>query len=88
MTSDTDLDPPVSHAVAEGWANFAEVILPVVGGDEHAQAHIAFHFGALYVLQIIQQIVADRSVEGTALALGVLDAELEAFMKAHAIVVQ
>jgi hypothetical protein len=88
MPSDTDLDPPPSHAIAEGWANFAELIFQGVGADENAPAHIAFHFGALYVLHIVQQIVADRSVEEAALALDMLSAELEKFMRAHGVAVQ
>jgi hypothetical protein len=50
MRSDIDNDPPISHAITDGWADFAETILPSIGGTEHAQAHVAFHFGALYVL--------------------------------------
>jgi hypothetical protein len=50
-------------------------------------AVVAFHFGAMYVLQIAQQVIADRSGEEVSLALGMLDAELEQFMKAHAIAV-
>jgi hypothetical protein len=63
MPSDTDLDPPPSHAIADGWANFAETVLPTIGGADHAEAHIAFPFGAMYVLQILEQIVADMSAE-------------------------
>jgi hypothetical protein len=37
---------------------------------------------------MLQQILANRSVEETALALDMLNAELEEFMKAHAIAVQ
>jgi hypothetical protein len=88
MPSDIGLDPPVSHAIADGWANFAETVLPTIGGTDHAQAHIAFHFGAMYVLQIVEQVVAHRSVEEAALALGMLDAELDEFMKSHVIAIQ
>jgi len=88
MHSDTDFNPPVSHAVADGWANFAETVLPSISGVEHAQAHIAFHFGALYVLQIVEQAVAHESAEAAALALSTLGAELDEFMKAHAIAIQ
>jgi hypothetical protein len=88
MHSDTGFDPPVSHAIADGWAKFAEKVLPTVGGGEHAQANVAFHFGAMYVLQIVQEVVADRSVEGAALALSMLDAELNQFLKTHAIAIQ
>jgi hypothetical protein len=35
---------------------------------ELAQAHIAFHFGAMYVLQIAQQVIAERSGEAVSLA--------------------
>jgi hypothetical protein len=88
MPSDIDLDPPPSHAIADGWADFAATILPAIGGSAHAEAHIAFHFGAMYVLQIAQQMLALRSGEEVALALGMLDAELDQFMKAHAVAIQ
>jgi hypothetical protein len=88
MRSDIDNDPPISHAITDGWADFAETILPSIGGTEHAQAHVAFHFGALYVLQIVEQVVAQRSVEEATLALGMLDAELDEFMKSHALLTQ
>jgi hypothetical protein len=54
MPSDIDDDPPVSHAIAEGWAEFAQRVLPTIGGNEGAQAHMAFHFGALHALQILE----------------------------------
>jgi hypothetical protein len=79
MPTATDLDPSISHAIADGWANFAEAILPGVGGDAHAEAHIAFHFGAMYVLQILEQVVEHGSAESAALALSTLGAELDEF---------
>jgi hypothetical protein len=88
MPTDIDLDPPISHAIANGWADFAQTILPGVGGDKDAGAHIAFHFGAMYVLQIALHVLAERSGEEAALALGMLDAELDEFMKAHAVAIQ
>jgi hypothetical protein len=88
MPADTDLDPPISHAIADGWADFAATILPRIGGDAHAEAHVAFHFGAMYVLQLVGQVVAERSAEAAAVALGMLNAELEEFMTAHAVAVQ
>jgi hypothetical protein len=88
MLSDIDDDPPISHAIADGWANFVKTVLPSIGGNELAQAHIAFHFGAMYVLQIAQEVIADRSGDEVSLALGMLDAELEQFMKSHAIAIQ
>jgi hypothetical protein len=88
MPNDIDLDPPISHAIADGWADFAATILPAVGGDPHAEAHIAFHFGAMYVLQILEQVVEHGSAEAAALALSTLDAELDEFMKAHAVALQ
>jgi hypothetical protein len=88
VPSDIDDDPPVSHAIADGWANFVETVLPSLGGDEHAEAHIAFHFGAMYVLQIAQQVIVDRSGEEVSLVLGMVDAELAQFIKAHAIAIQ
>jgi hypothetical protein len=83
MPTDTDLDPPTSHAIADDWNNFAETVLPSVGGYAHAEAHIAFHFGAMYALQILEQAVEHGSAEAAALALSMLTAELEEFMKTH-----
>jgi hypothetical protein len=71
-----------------GAADFAATVPSSIGGAEHAQAHIAFHLGAMYMLQIAQHVIADRSGEEVSLALGMLDAELDQFMKSHAIVVQ
>jgi hypothetical protein len=88
MPAAIDLDPPISHAIADGWADFTETILPAIGGSPHAEAHIAFHFGAMYVLQIALHVLAERPGEEAALALGMLDAELDQFMKAHAVAVQ
>jgi hypothetical protein len=84
----SDLELPASHAIADGWGDFAETILPVIAGTDHAQAQIAFHFGALYVLQIAQQVIANRSGEEVSLALAMLDGELDEFIKAHAVVTQ
>jgi hypothetical protein len=88
MPSDIDDDPPISHAIGDGWASFAKTVLPSIVGNEHAQAQVAFHFGALYVLQILEQAVEHRSAETAALVLGVLTAELDAFIKAHAVAIQ
>jgi hypothetical protein len=88
MPNDTELDLPASHAIADGGTEFAAKVLPSVGGTEHAQAHIAFHFGALYVLQILEEAVAHESAETAALALGMLTAELNEFVRAHAITTQ
>jgi hypothetical protein len=88
MPSDTEGDPPVTYAIAEGWAKFAETVLPGIGGGPNAGAHVAFHFGALYVLQLVSKVVGERSAEAAAVALGMLNAELEEFMEAHAVVVQ
>jgi hypothetical protein len=87
MRSDFD-DPPISHAIADGWAEFAERVLPSVHGTEHAEAQVAFHFGAMYVFQLTQQVIADRSSEAVSLPLEMLEAELEQFVKSHAIVIQ
>ena len=88
MPDQFDLDPPISHAIGDGWSNFAETVLPAISGSNNAKAHVPFHFGAMYVLQIAQQVMTHRSGEEVSLALGVLDAELDQFMKSHAIVVQ
>ena len=42
MASDSDPHRPPSHVIADGWEEFAKVILPTVGGSEHADAHVAF----------------------------------------------
>jgi hypothetical protein len=42
----------------------------------------------MYVLQIAQQIIAERSGEEVSLALGMLDAELDQFMRSHAVAMQ
>jgi hypothetical protein len=42
----------------------------------------------MYVLQIVKLIVADRSAEDAALALGMLDGEIEEFLQAHAVAMQ
>jgi hypothetical protein len=88
MPTETDLDSPTSHTIADGWANFAETVLPGIGGDAHAEARIAFYFGAMYVLQILEQVVEHGSTESAALALSMLSAEFETFMKAHAVTAQ
>jgi hypothetical protein len=88
VPSDIDDDPPISHAITAGWADFAKTVLPSVGGGQHAPAHVAFHFGAMYALKIVQEIIAQRSGEEVPLVLGMLDRELEQFMKAHAVVIQ
>jgi hypothetical protein len=59
-----------------------------IGGGTDAEAHIAFYFGAMYLLQLVEQIVADESAEKVALALDMLNAELEEFLKAHAFTTQ
>ena len=88
MPGDIDDDPPISHAIANGWADFAETILPAVSGDTHVAAHIAFHFGAMYVLQILENVVEHGSAEAATFTLSMLTAELKEFMKAHAVSVQ
>jgi hypothetical protein len=88
MPSAIDDDRPISHAIADGWASFAETVLPSVGGNKHAEAHIVFRFGAMYVLQIAREVIEARSGDAVSLALGKLDAELDQFMKSHAITTQ
>lgn len=88
MPSDINDDLPISHAIADGWAEFAERVLPSVGGTDLAQAHIAFHFGALYVLQLLQEVVEHKSAEAAAAALAMLTAELDEFLKVHSITTQ
>ena len=88
MPSNLALDPPISHPIADGKSSFAETALPSMGGAEHDLAHVAFHFGAMYVLQIAQQAIVDGSGEGVTLAIGVFDAELDQFMSSHAVILQ
>jgi hypothetical protein len=42
----------------------------------------------MYVLQITRVIIAQRSSDELPLVLGVLDAEIDRFMKAHAVAMQ
>jgi hypothetical protein len=51
-----------------GWADFTETVLPSSGAAAYAQAQIAFPFGALYVLQILEQVVTYKLAEAVALA--------------------
>ena len=74
--------------IADGWADFAGTILPAIGGDTHAEVHIAFHFGAMYLLQVLDQVVEHGSVEAAALTLSMLTAELDEFMQGHAVKTQ
>jgi hypothetical protein len=36
MPTDTNDDLPISHAIADGWAEFADRVLPSIHGTEHA----------------------------------------------------
>ncbi|HSY08557.1 MAG TPA: hypothetical protein VK820_08500 [Steroidobacteraceae bacterium] len=74
-----DGDPPVSHAIANGWLEFAETALPAIAGTERGKANVAFHFGAMYVLHILQHVVARESAEAAGLALGMLSAEIDEY---------
>jgi hypothetical protein len=42
----------------------------------------------MYVLQIAQQFIAAMSGDEASLALDMLDAELDLFMKSHAVAIQ
>jgi hypothetical protein len=66
----------------------AEESCPVISTSSHAQARIAFHFGAMCVLQIAQPVIAARLGDEVSRALGMLHAELEQFMKSHAVAIQ
>jgi hypothetical protein len=83
-----EIDPPVGHAITDGWANVSETLLPAISGDVRAEAHIAFHFGTMYVLQILEQVVEHGSAEAAAVTLSALTAELEEILKARAVAVQ
>jgi hypothetical protein len=83
MSDDFDDDPPISNAIAEGWSEFSEKVLPTVGGTEIAQAHMAFYFGALHVLQVIEQIAENGCADAAELALSILTIELNEFIEAH-----
>jgi hypothetical protein len=67
MPSDIDLDPPISHAIADGWAEFAEMVLPLSVALSTLE-RIAYHFDVMYVLQIAQQVIEDRPGEEVSLA--------------------
>lgn len=56
-------------------------------GQSCAQAHIAF-VGAMYVLRIAAHDIGRRSGEEWPLALGMVDTEVDQFMKPHAIAIQ
>lgn len=43
--------------------------------------NVAFYFGAMYVLQILEHIVARESAEAAAIALDMLSTEPDEFMK-------
>jgi hypothetical protein len=88
MPSDIDDDPPISHAIANGWAEFAEIVLPSIAGSERGKANVAFYFGAMHVLQILEHVVARESAEAAAIALGMLSTELDEFKKAHEVAIQ
>jgi hypothetical protein len=60
----------------------------VIRGTEHAEAHVAFYFGAMYVLQLTQRVIEERSNEAVSVALDMLDAEVDRFTKSHTIVIQ
>ncbi len=47
MPSDIDGDdPPVTHAIADGWTHFSETMMRAIGGPECLpQAHVAFYLG-------------------------------------------
>ena len=78
----------VSHAIANGWAEFAETVLPSIAGSERGKANVAFYFGAMYVLQILEHVVARESAEAGAITLGMLSTKLDEFMKAHEVAIQ
>jgi len=59
-----------------------------IGGVKDAPAHIAFHFGAMYVLQILERVVEHGSVEAATITLSMLTTELDEFMKVHAVTTQ
>lgn len=81
ISSDIDDERPVSHAIANGWAEFAETVLPYIAGFERGKVNVAFYFGAMYVLQILEHIVARESAEAAAIALDMLSTEPDEFMK-------
>jgi hypothetical protein len=55
MPNDIDDDAPISHAIADRWADFAELC---IGSADRAQAHITVHFGAMCVLRSAQPVIA------------------------------
>jgi hypothetical protein len=72
MPSDIDLDPPISHAIADGWTEFAERVLPTVeatgisygpGGCNSIEVWRHANFAALvtFISLAMQLVVACHS---------------------------
>jgi hypothetical protein len=59
MPNDVD-DPSVTHALADGWANFSETVLPGISGSAHSEAHIALYFSAMYLQPNLSNITPRR----------------------------
>ena len=47
MPSVVDHDPPMGHAITQGWADFAETILPAIGGDVRTELQSALRRAGL-----------------------------------------
>jgi hypothetical protein len=88
MLGEMENDQPTSHAIADGWQEFTERVLQSIRGAKDAEAQVAFHFGAMQVLQLTQRVIADRSGAAVSLASEMLEAELDESMKACAISTQ
>jgi hypothetical protein len=58
MSSDIADDPPVGRALADGWAEFAERVLPSVRAPSMRRPTLPSTLALGYVLQIAQQVIA------------------------------
>ena len=88
MSSDIDDNPPISHAIADGCEEFAEKVLPTVGGNEHAQVNVAFSFW--HHVRAANRRAGCRTwvSRGGGARVEQLGAELDQFVKSHAVVIQ
>jgi hypothetical protein len=76
MASWITRDEPTSRVVAEGWTEFAQTLLPTIADTGQAPTQVAFYFGAMYLLHVVQPAIAGGSDEAVSLAFKLLEAEL------------
>jgi hypothetical protein len=76
-------DEPTSRIVADGWREFAQTLLPTISDTGQAPAHLAFYFGAMYLLHVVQPAIAGGSDEAVSLAFQLLQTQLSKFIDAR-----